>query len=379
MGDMLRRATGALAGRLLTVLLGGSVLLPGAAAGLSGCAGDKNTIVEASLGTEASEAAIDQDPWGLLPAGPVGWAYVDAQRLFTSRFGPTALNLVLKRLPALQAAGFDAQRDLTSVSAGVYSIQGADFVGVAKGDFDREKIEAHVEQNPVTPLGIPLTKTSYGGRTLFMAEELGFCLLTNQTVLFGNQMGMRRAIDRVRRGKLDRSLPNWLESQLKNSQAPIVAGINLKENPLSAATRNDLPFLNGMATLGLLANFEEPGMNLAGTAQYDDEGAARLGAQNLEAFDDYLQSMGWVMALFGVAQPLRSLTAEAQGSEARFVAQIDGAAVDRLLIQADALLPGAPGGGPPLFSAPATSAPPAPSAPAPSAPPGSAPAPGAGR
>jgi len=130
-------------------------------------------------------------------------------------------------------------------------------------------------------------------------------------------------------------------------------GVNLKDNPISAATRGELPFLNGMATLGLLANFEEPGMNLAGTAVYDDENGARLGAQNLESFDDYLQSMGWVMALFGIAQPLRTLTAEAQGTEARFVAEVDGNAVDRLLSQADALLPGAvpgpaasPGAGP---------------------------------
>ncbi|HEU5073464.1 MAG TPA: hypothetical protein VFU02_04815 [Polyangiaceae bacterium] len=331
--------------------------------GFGACVNDKNSIVEASLGTEASAAAIDQDPWALLPAGPVGWAYVDAQRLFASRFGPTALNLVLRRLPALQATGFDAKRDLSSLSVGVYSIQGADFVGVAKGNFNRAQIEAHVEQNPVTPLGIPLTKTSYGERTLFMAESIGFCLLTDQTVLFGNQMGMRRAIDRVRRGRLERSLPDWLESQLKNPQAPIVSGLNLKENPLSAAARSDLPFLNGMGTLGVLANFEEPGMNLAGTAQYDDENAARLGAQNLEAFDDYLQSMGWVMALFGVAQPLRSLTAEAQGTQARFVAQVDGALVDRLLAQADGLLPGA--GAAPPGAAPGTT-------------PGSAPAPGAG-
>ena len=331
---------------------------------LAGCAAEKNSIVEASLGTEASPAAIDQDPWALLPAGPVGWASIDTKRLFASRFGPTALNLVLRRLPALQAAGFDAQRDLSSVSVGVFSIQGADFLGVAQGKFNREQIEAHIEQNPVTPLGIPLTKTSYGERTLFMAESIGFCLLTDQTALFGNQMGMRRAIDRVRRGKLERSLPDWLEAQLKHTEAPIVSGLNLKENPLSAATRSDLPFLNGMATLGVLANFEEPGINLAGTAQYDDENAARTGAQNLEAFDDYLQSMGWVMALFGVAQPLRSLTAEAQGSEARFVAQIDGALVDRLLMQADGLLPGA-GAAVPTNAVPSnTPAPTTPGAPA---------------
>lgn len=314
---------------------------------VSACSKETNTIVEASMGSEASPAAIDQDPWGLLPSGQVAWASVDVQRLFASRFGASGERLLTRRLPALAAAGFEPRRDLTALSVGVYSIQGADFLGVAKGSFNPQQIEAAVEQNPVTPLGVRMTKTSYGGRTLFMADSIGFCVLTNQTALFGNQMGMRRAIDRVRRGRLDRQLPTWLETQLKNGQAPIAIGINLKENPLSAATRNDLPFLNGMATLGILANFEEPGLNLAGTASYDDDNAARLGAQNLEQLDDYLQSMGWLMALFGIAQPLRSLTAEARGNEARFVAEVDGVAIDRLLSQADAILPGASSPAPP--------------------------------
>lgn len=319
-----------------------------AALGLgSACSKETNTILEATLGTEASAAAIDQDPWGLLPSGQVAWAFLDVQRLFASRFGASGERLVMRRLPALATAGFEPKRDLATLSVGVYSIQGADFLGIAKGSFDPQQIEAAVEKNPVTPLGVQMTKTSYGGRTLFMAESIGFCVLTNQTAMFGNQMGMRRAIDRIRRGQLERHLPVWLETQLKNSQAPIAIGMNLKDNPLSAATRNDLPFLNGMATLGILANFEDPGLNLAGTASYDDENSARLGAQNLEQLDDYLQSMGWLMALFGIAQPLRSLTAESRGNEARFIAQVDGAAVDRLLSQADAILPGASSAPPP--------------------------------
>ncbi len=315
----------------------------------AGCTKEHNTIVEAHLGEEASAAQIDQDPWALLPAGPVAWAYLDAPQLFASRFGPTLTNLVSRRIPALGEAGFEPTRDIQGVHLGVYSIQGADLVGVVSGHFNPEQIEAAVEKNPVTPLGIQLTKTRYGGRSLFMAESSGFTILTPQTALFGNQMGMRRAIDRIERGRLERNLPEWLTAQLQTGSPPVVVGMNLKDNPLSDATRQDLPFLKGMTTLGVLANFQEPGLNLAGTASYVDEDAARVGAANLEQLDDYLQSMGWVMALFGIAQPLRSLTAQASGTEARFVAAVDGEAVNRLLSQLDRFLPTAPS--PPVSSA----------------------------
>jgi len=325
------------------------------------CAGEKNVIRPVEYENEAGPAAIDQDAWALLPAGPIGWAYLDAPQLVASRFGPTLVKLVSRRIPALSAAGFDPARDIEAVHFGLYSIQGADVLGVATGRFDPERIEKAVEQNPVTPLGIEMTKTSYGGRTLYMAESSGFCVLTTRTAVFGNQMGMRRAIDRIRRGKLNRELPTWLTSQLTARQAPVVLGLNLKENPLSAATRGQLPFLNGMETLGVLANFQEPGLNLAGTAGYADEGAAALGAQNLEHLDEYLQSMSSFMALIGIQQPLRSLTAEAQGKEARFVAEVDGAAVDRMLTQLDGVLPSttpaAPAAEPPALAPPPGSAP----------------------
>ena len=319
-------------------------LLMGCALGglgwLGGCSKATNTIVEAGLGNEASAEAIDADPWALLPAGPVAWGHLDARALFASRFGPTLLNVVTRRIPALGDAGFDAQRDVSAVHLGVYSIQGADLLGVATGNFDQARIEASVEKNPVTPLGITMTKTRYGGRTLFMAETSGFAVVSAHTALFGNQMGMRRAIDRINKGKLERRLPEWLEAQLKGNRAPVVFGINLKENPLSEATHQQLPFLNGMQTLGVLANFQDPGVNLAGTATYADPSAARQGADTMQQLNDYLRSMGWVMALFGIAQPLKSLVTEAAGSEARFVAQVDGAAADRLLGQLDAILPG---------------------------------------
>jgi hypothetical protein len=84
---------------------------------------------------------------------------------------------------------------------------------------------------------------------------------------------------------------------------PIVGSLNLEESPVSAATRQQLPFLQGMATLGLLANFQEPGLNLAGTAGYSSAGEATRGAAGMEAMAEYLQAMGGLLAWFGGCAP----------------------------------------------------------------------------
>lgn len=335
---------------------GVAALLAALALPLAGCANEYNTVVEADLGKEAPPEVIDQDAWAVLPAGAVGWLYLDAQQLFQSRFGPTLLQLVERRTPFLPDAGVDSRRDISAFHLGVYSIQGLDFVGVVHGRFDPGKIATSVEKNPVTPLGVPLTLTSYGGRTLYMAEELGFTPITTQTLLVGNQMGMRRAIDRIRRGKLKREIPDWLETQL-GKNAPIVMSLNLKESPVSNATRQQLAFLQGMSTLGLLGNFQDPGLNLAGTAGYGSAGEATRGAENLDALSESVKSLGGLLAWIGMAQPLRQVRSQVRESNVEFVAEVDGTALDALLAQIDRYLP-TPPGAPPSTPAPATATPP---------------------
>jgi hypothetical protein len=331
---------------------------------LTGCAKDYNTVVEADGGKEAPPATIDQDPWAVLPAGAVGWLYLDAQQLFASRFGPTLLQVVERRTPFLPDAGVDSRRDVLAFHLGAYSIQGLDFVGVVHGNFDPATIAASAEKNPVTPLGVRLTLTSYGGRTLYMAEELGFTPVTNKTLLVGNQMGMRRAIDRIRTGKLKREIPAWLEKQL-GTGAPIVMSLNLKQSPVSNATRQQLAFLQGMATLGLLGNFQDPGLNLAGTAGYGSAAEATRGAENLEALTETIQSVGGLLAWIGVAQPLRQVRSQVRETDVQFVAEVDGLGLDSLLSQVDRFLPTPPGAPlpAPVTPTPTTPPPGAPGAP----------------
>ena len=131
----------------------------------------------------------------LLPGSAVGIAYVDAKKALASPFGARLLAVTERRMPLPPAAGFDPKRDLEALWVGLYSMQGADVAGVAIGTFDRQKIEAAADGTQKTPLGVPVTKTTYSGRALYVAGDTGFTVLTSRVALFGNDVGVRRAVD----------------------------------------------------------------------------------------------------------------------------------------------------------------------------------------
>jgi hypothetical protein len=116
----------------------------------------------------------------------------------------------------------------------------------------------------------------------------------------------------------------------------------------------------------MLGNFEPPGLNVAGTLTYGEAASAETGAAALKELHQKLQTYGWIMALIGIAQPVKKLEVAVDGREAQFVAGVDGQAIGQLLDKLAELASSLP------QSAPAPAAP-APAAPAPGAP---APAPG---
>lgn len=304
----------------------------------SGCGKKDDIIVHTGAGKALTAEAIDADPIALLPGNPVGALTLDAKELFASQFGRRLLALTQAHSPIPAAAGFDPARDLERVYAAFYSMQGADVAGVAVGRFDLEKIGLAAETNPRTPAGLPIVKSRYAGRTLYTSGGIGFTTLTARTVLFGNETGIRRALDRIEEGRVRRRLPKWMETQLSMPTAPIVVGADLTAQPLSAAVRDQVAFVDGLRTISLLGNFQEPGLNLAGTLTYDTGEAATRGAANLKQLHASLSQASFLMALIGVPQPLRKLDAEARDHEARFVLGVDAQAVAVLLEKAQSYL-----------------------------------------
>ncbi|HEX6765496.1 MAG TPA: hypothetical protein VF103_08470, partial [Polyangiaceae bacterium] len=174
-------------GLLRTVVVAGALALVGA------CAGHDDVIVKTGADKKVSDAQIDAEPVALLPGSAVAVAYVDARKLFASPFGARVLGVAERRMPLPASAGFDPKRDLEALWIGLYSMQGADVAGVAIGTFDRQKIEAAADGTQKTPLGIPVTKTTYSGHALYVAGDTGFTVLTSKVALFGNDVGVRRA------------------------------------------------------------------------------------------------------------------------------------------------------------------------------------------
>ena len=172
----------------------------------------------------------------------------------------------------------------------------------------------------------------------FYGLAIGFTVLTRRTALFGNQTGIRRALDRIKGGTAKRELPPWAAKVLNPGAAPFAFGSNLKENPVPNALRSKLPFLDGVETLAVVGNFAPPGVNLAGTLVYPDETAAKTGAAKVAETRAMLDTYTPFLALIGIPQPVRKLDADAVGKEGHFVAGIDAVAFSALLSRLDDLL-----------------------------------------
>jgi hypothetical protein len=303
-----------------------------------GCAKQEDVVVKTVTGKGLTEADLDRDPLALLPSGAVGMAYVDAQKLFASPFGEKLLAIARAQAPIPPAAGFEPRRDLHRLYVGFYSMQGADVAAVATGQFDKEAIERAVERTDQTPLGAPVVKSSYGGRTLYTSRNVGFSVLTAHTAVFGNETGIRRALDRIEAGRVTRSVPAYMGKLLDSPKAPIIVGVDSKSQPVSDAAREQFKFLNGLSSVRALGNFEAPGLNVAATLGYGDEQQAAQGAESVRLLRETLQSYGWVMSLLGIAQPIQKLEAKPQGKEAYVVVGVDGQVVGQLLDQLSGLL-----------------------------------------
>lgn len=324
--------------RVVVSLLCGLSLVGG---GLIGCGGNKEeVIIKTAAGVELKAADIDRDPYALLPEAPLLVVRTDAQAQFRSAFGQRLLQIVQSRLPVPPSADFVPERDLDSLLVGVYSMQGVDFAAVARGRFKPEAIQKAADGVTQTPLGAPLVKTEYAGRTLYTVGNVGFTLLTPSTVLYGNETGMRRALDRIARGALDRRIPQWMESYLKAQTAPIAAGADLSSAE-GMAVADSTAQTKGLAGATAIGNFDAPGLNLAGRLTYRSAEAATAGTQGILALQRRIQSYAWLTALMGMGNPIHQLQVTPSGSIVDFQLSLQGGVVSQLIEQLAAAV-GAP-------------------------------------
>ena len=305
------------------------------------CAKQETVITPAVAQHPMTASEIDADPLAILPSGFIGLLRAEVPAVSKSSLGPTLLALSNKLAPLPPSSGFVPERDLDRVVIGLYSMQGADAAGVATGRFNPDAIKNAAAATRTTPTGT-LVQSPYAGYTLFTVHNVGFCVLSTRTVLFGDETGIRRSLDRIHDGRAVHQLPDWTNALLDSSRSPLAFGANLQSSPLPAGLTQQVPFLAGLNASRILGNFEPPGVNLAGSLGYETPERAQQAASEMLTSRDLLKSYDWLMGVMGVNQPIQRLEAQASEREVSFVAALDGAALAKIMtIVTPALVPAA--------------------------------------
>lgn len=294
----------------------------------AGCASEE-IIVKTADGHKLSAADIDKDPLALMPPGLAVMSLATPE-LFASRLGNQLVALAESQLPVPASANFNPRRDLERVLVAVYSAAGVDFAGVAVGRFDINAIDAAASRAEVTPLGTPLVTVEYSQWKFYVSANIGFCVLTPRTVLFGNEVGIRRALDRLERGDLTLQLHPDVEALLRSPGAPIAVGAsnsNGELDPFIAKT----PLASDIRVVRAIANLDDPGLNFAGTFTYADETAAAVAKQRVDQTFATLDSLSTVGALFGLQKPVRTFGSEVKQTSVQVTVSSDTHATEMLL------------------------------------------------
>lgn len=276
---------------IMTMLLPRLALL--AAITLGACGGGNANQPAPTLATSSAQpnappltaAALEADPLGLFPSGALGMFSVDLRAFYTSQSaGPIAAQVAEKYFPIGAEAGFSASRDLDRAMGGIYSMQGADVLATLVGRFDEVKIRAAADGKTQLRGGGLLVASTYAGRTMYTVADAGFAVLTPHLVLAGTKTTIKRALDRIRDQRLSHDAPAWMLQTLATPGAAAALALDTKSMPLANFTGGfPLKGTDGMTALRLLANFQPPGMHVAGAATYADEAHAQAGAAGLSA------------------------------------------------------------------------------------------------
>ena len=298
-------------------------------------------VVAYTPAEKKAEPAVDADPLALLPSGMIGLVALDMKPLLSASFGNEMAALSERFAPLPRSADFDPRQDVDRVIIATYSLQGVDYIGVARGRFNRAAIEEAAKSGEPSPLGAPIAQSTYAGRSVIAVQDAAMTVLSDQTVLFGSTTALQRALDRIQEGHVERKLPSWLDKLLATPNAPIVAGLDLAGQAPPDALRRQLSFLDGLETARVVGNYESPGLNLAGTLTYGEAAAAERGAESLNRTQELMARYEWVFKALGVGQPLERLQAEPRDKEATFVVAVNGDALRQLLVRLPTLNPSA--------------------------------------
>jgi len=303
------------------------------------CGGSNKDAVTAHGGSELSAAQIDADAIALLPGSAVAIASVDAKAFFASpSLGPTVAKLIEQYFPIGEEAGFKPSRDVDSIVAATYSLQGVDVAAVLKGRFDAKKIADAADKHTPMKSGGALVSSSYSGHTIYTLSNIGFTVMTEHTVIAGTEAGIHRALDRVHDGKKARDLTVWMVETIETKGAAFGLAADFATQPITSVALGNLPpqYVKGIKAIRLVGDFKDTGVQIAGSITYDTEDNANNGLSNAKQ----VTSLANLAAITGLVPRLENLDLHTEKTSLQYKFSVDDSAVSNLLQNLPQLIKG---------------------------------------
>jgi hypothetical protein len=289
----------------------------------------------ASAGGE-NKLDLDSDPLALLPGSAVIVANVDARSLWdSSTVGPQLGAIADRLMPLGDDAGFEAKRDVDRVVLASYATGGIDVAAIVSGRFDQAKFEAATKSKG----GSTLTKTMYADRATYAAGGAVWSVLTAKTVVAGTSEAVRRVLDKLKTGKIERAEPPWVIETLQTQGAELAVAGDFASQPLVAASIGslNLPWLEGLHVARVIGNFQKPGMNVAATLTYGDAQQASSAADGVRTVTGWIKLLGPFLG--GVS--LQNLDVQTAGTDMQCKFAVDDQTLSSILALAPRFLPAA--------------------------------------
>jgi len=292
---------------------------------LLACGGNK------AVSPGASGEDIEKDPIVLLPAGALGVASLDARALFAdATLGRPVAAVADRYIPFGEEAGFSAARDLERIYAGSYALEGLDACAVLVGKFDAEKIGLAARNHTQTKAGV-ITESQYADHAMYSVGEGAFAVVSSKIALAGTIAGVRRALDRLKSGKLSRDLQPWMYETLETKGAAFAIASDVSSQNIAAMSLGplNLSFLKGLRVIRAVGNFGGPGINVAGTTTFAEEAQAQSGADGFRG----VAKLAAGFAAAGFVPQLQNLKIEPKGTDVQVSFALDSKQLANLLGQ----------------------------------------------
>lgn len=277
---------------------------------------------------------LDSDPLALLPGSAVIVANIDARSLWDSTTVGPQLGAIADRLmPLGDDVGFQAKRDVDRVVLASYATGGIDVAAIVSGRFDEGKLEGATK----TKSGSAVTKTMYADRATYAAGGAVWSVLTAKTVVAGTSEAVRRVLDKVKSGKIERDEPPWVIETLQTAGAELAVAGDFASQPLVAASIGslNLSWLEGLHMARVIGNFQQPGMNVAATLTYGDAQQASSAADGVRTVTGWIKLLGPFLG--GVS--LQNLDVQTAGSDMQCKFAVDDQTLSSILALAPRFLP----------------------------------------